>query len=344
MFMLHGVSSTACEPVASVWQGRDRRRTLQLGLAAVWLLDAILQMQPFMFTRGFGELISGTAQGNPGVIFHSVSWSGSEISAHAVAANSVFLAIQLLLALGIAWRPTVRLALAASVVWSVGVWWIGEGLGGILTSSASAVSGAPGAVVLYGFLAILVWPVREDADRVDGSAWSVAGERLGRVPAAVAWFVLWGSLAYFELQSAIRDPSDVSGAVVAMEAGEPRWLTSVDSGTVSLLTRHTLGVSIPITVLLAAIAVAGFAPQRIARWSVAAAVVFAAVIWVAAEDFGGILTGTATDPNTGPLLALVAIAYWPARQPRVRLTAKETGMRSMVAVTSNRHLPAASVS
>jgi hypothetical protein len=319
---------------------------MQLALAGVWLLDAVLQMQPFMFTRGFGETISAAAQGNPGVIFHSVSWSGSEISAHTAAANSVFLAIQLLLALGIAWRPTVKAALAASVVWSVGVWWIGEGLGGILTSSASAVSGAPGAVILYGFLAIVVWPVGDDPDRVAvrDTTRSVATDRLGKVPASVAWFVLWGSLAYFEIQSAIRNPSDVSGTVVGMEAGEPRWLGSVDSGTVSLLTRHALGVSIPIAVVLLAIAVAGFAPQRFVRWSVVTAIVFAAVIWVAAEDFGGILTGMATDPNTGPLLALVAVAYWPVRQPRVRLTTKETAVRSMVAVTSNRHLPAASVS
>jgi hypothetical protein len=319
---------------------------MQLALAAVWLLDAVLQMQPFMFTRGFGEMISATAQGNPAVIFHSVSWAGSEISAHTAEANSVFLAIQLLLALGIAWRPTVKVALAASFVWSIGVWWIGEGLGGILTSSASAVSGAPGAVILYGFLAIVVWPVREDTDSVavGDATRSVAGERLGRVPASIAWFVLWGSLAYFELQSAVLDPSDVSGSVIGMEAGEPRWLTSVDSGTVSLLSRHALGVSVSIAIVLMAIAVAGCTTERFVRWSVLAAVVFAAVIWVAAENFGGILTGTATDPNTGPLLALVAIAYWPARQPRVRLTANETAVRPIVAVTSNRHLPAARLS
>ncbi len=34
------------------------------------------------------------------------------------------------------------------------------------------------------------------------------------------------------------------------------------------------------------------------------------MIWVA-EDFGGVLTGTGTDVNSGPLLALLAAAYWP---------------------------------
>ena len=46
-----------------------------------------------------------------------------------MAINSVFATIQLLLALGIAYRPTVRVALAASIVWALGVWWFGEGLG-----------------------------------------------------------------------------------------------------------------------------------------------------------------------------------------------------------------------
>ena len=40
-------------------------------------------------------------------------------------------------------------------------------------------------------------------------------------------------------------------------------------------------------------------------------VLVALVIWVFGENFGGLLTGQATDPNTGPLLILLAVAYWP---------------------------------
>jgi hypothetical protein len=46
------------------------------------------------------------------------------------------------------------------------------------------------------------------------------------------------------------------------------------------------------------------------------AVAVALIIWVAGEDFGGIFAGSATDPNTGPLLILLAVAYWPARSRR----------------------------
>ena len=41
----------------------------------------------------------------------------------------------------------------------------------------------------------------------------------------------------------------------------------------------------------------------------------AMVIWAVGEAFGMILAGGATDPNTGPLLAILALAYWPARGP-----------------------------
>jgi hypothetical protein len=44
------------------------------------------------------------------------------------------------------------------------------------------------------------------------------------------------------------------------------------------------------------------------------AAVIGAVIWLT-EDFGGILTGQGTDPNTGLLLIVIAAAFWPLAAP-----------------------------
>ena len=44
------------------------RRTLQLALAALWLLDAVLQYQTFMFSQGFPRMLAETAAGNPGPV------------------------------------------------------------------------------------------------------------------------------------------------------------------------------------------------------------------------------------------------------------------------------------
>ncbi len=49
---------------------------------------------------------------------------------------------------------------------------------------------------------------------------------------------------------------------------------------------------------------------RFTRLGVLIAVVLGAAIWLA-EDFGGILTGQGTDPNTGLLLIVIAAAFWP---------------------------------
>jgi hypothetical protein len=340
-----GSSGTYTEPVAQNWEGRDLRRTMQLTLAAAWLLDGVLQLEPIMFTRAFGtQIIVPVATGNPGFIAHSIIWSGNEIADHAVLANSFFAGIQLLLALGIAWRPTVKLALAASIVWSAGVWWIGEGLGGVLTRTASPINGAPGAVFLYGLLAVILWPVEGSGERDPVTGRSLATQRLGKLPAAGCWLVLWLFLAYSDVVSAIRSPSALSGSVAGMEPGEPQWLRSVNSATVSVLSGHAIAVCVPVAIVLVAIAGSVLAGERFVRPAIVGAVVFAAVIWVVAEDFGGILTGTATDPNTGPLLILVALSYWPLRQPRTRRTLNATGVRPTVAVTVNRQTPAASLS
>ncbi|MDE3070790.1 MAG: hypothetical protein KGJ43_08695, partial [Acidobacteriota bacterium] len=135
------------------------RRALQLALGLVWVLDAALQYQPFMFGRAFAtDVVEPTAQGNPAPIAHSVLWGAHVMLAHPVLWNALFATAQLALGLGLLWRRTVRLALAASIAWSLAVWWLGEGFGGVLSGTASPLTGAPGAVILYALLALLAWP------------------------------------------------------------------------------------------------------------------------------------------------------------------------------------------
>jgi hypothetical protein len=70
---------------------------------------------------------------------------------------------------------------------------------------------------------------------------------------------------------------------------------------------------VALAVALALIGVSVYLPTPAARAGVAAAVILAALIWVFGEALGAIFTGTGTDPNSGPLLALLALAYWPTR-------------------------------
>jgi hypothetical protein len=287
------------------WAAPDQRRRLQLVLAGIWLLVAVLQYQSFMFSKAFAQMIGGTASGNPAIIADPITWSARLIGDHVVVTNAVFATIQLLIGLGIAWRHTVRIALGASVIWALGVWWFGEGLGLVLTGSASPLNGAPGAVIIYALLAVLLWPVARDRP-----APFVAGRAVGIHAARAAWLVLWASLAYFALTPASRAPQAVGSMISGMASGQPGWLAWIDNHAASALSHDGLAVSIILAIALIVVALGVFLPPPAARATLVLALVLAAAIWLA-EGLGGMLTGSGTDPNSGPLLALLAIAYWP---------------------------------
>ncbi len=287
------------------WTAPDVRRRLQLALAGLWLLDAVLQFQAFMFSKGFSQLLGGTAAGNPAVIADPVSWSAGIIAEHGTATNAIFAFIQLAIGLGIAWRPTLKLALGASSIWALGVWWFGEGLGGVLSGAGGPANGAPGAVIIYALLAVLLWPGRRDR-----AAPFIAGRFTGANVARALWLVLWGSLAYLTLLPATRAPKALGGMVSAMASGQPGWLSSVDSQLGAFLTSHGPAVAVVLAVALALVAASVYLPRAAARAGVVGAIVIAAFLWVC-QGLGGILTGSGTDPNSGLLLALLAVAFWP---------------------------------
>jgi hypothetical protein len=285
----------------------DPRRALQLALGALWLLDGMLQFQPSMFGRGFPQMLAGSAQGNPAVVARPITWSAGLIGHHVVALNAVFAVSQLLLGLGIAWRPAVKLALAGSVAWSLAVWWLGEGLGGVLAGTASPVDGAPGAVLLYGLLAVLLWPAdRAPAVRAPAAPFTAA-RAVGRRVAQASWLVVWLGLAALALLPASRA---IGRTIADTTPGEPAWLAWTDAHAASALTRHGLLAAVVLAVVLVIVASGPFLPRRAARAAIVLAVALAAALWLA-QGLGGILTGSATDPDTGPLLALLALAFWP---------------------------------
>jgi hypothetical protein len=178
----------------------------------------------------------------------------------------------------------------------------------VLTSSASPVNGAPGAVIIYALLAVLLWPT----DREKPASFTAA-RAVGAPIARALWLVLWLSLAYFALLPANRAPQALNGMIAGMESGEPGWLAALDRGAASLLAHHGLSASIVLAAALVVIAAGVYLPSPTAKATLVLAIVAATVIWVIGEDFGGILAGGATDPNSGPLLILLALTYWPVR-------------------------------
>jgi hypothetical protein len=290
----------------------DARRGLQLALAGLWLLDGVLQFQPFMFTAGFArQVMAPGAQGNPALIADPITSVARLVADHPAATNAAFATIQVLLGLAIAWRPTVKAALAVSVVWALGVWWLGEGLGGVLTGQAGPVAGGPGAALLYALLAVLLWPPREDALRREPF---VGAGLIGATPARLVWFVLWGSLAGYAVDRTNRSPQALHNLLAGMSAGQPTWIAAISNHSASVVAHRGLGVSVALAAVLAGVALSVFGKPALARTAVVVATLVSAVIWVTAEALGGLFGGQGTDPNTGPLLMVIALAYWPLAQ------------------------------
>jgi hypothetical protein len=294
------------------WARPDTRRTLQLLLAAIWLLDGVLQLQPFMFTagsNGFSGMLNRLAPGNPHIVAQTITWNASIINHHAAATNAAFAFIQILLGLGIAWRPSTRLALGASAVWSLGVWWFGEGLGGVLHGAGTPVGGGPGAVLFYGLLAVLLWPSTRTQPLPPFDAGRVVGVRFARW----IWAAVWIGLALLALIGSGRAPQGIHDVIVGVDTGQPGWLAAIDRHAASIVSGHGLTVAVALAAVCVVVALGVFQRGTALKATLVLAAVTAAVIWVVGENFGGILAGGATDPNSGPLLILLALTYWPSR-------------------------------
>jgi hypothetical protein len=261
---------------AADYQSAGARRRVQLVLGLIWLLDAAL------------------------------------LTLHQPAAfNALFATVQLAIGLGLLWRRTARAALAGSIIWGLSIWWLGEGLGGILAAGASPVTGAPGGAVLSALIAAAAWPERPALLEAASVA---AGSILAGRWARLAWLALWGSGAYFLIPAPGRAPGALRGVLAGRAAGEPGWIAALPRGAAAAIGPHSTAVSFVLAVVFAVIAVGVFVPA-VTRPVLVLAALTAAVIWVLGENLGQLLTGQATNPGTGPLLVLLATAYWPCAAP-----------------------------
>ncbi len=277
------------------------RRSLSYALGLLWLLDGALQLQSFMFTRGFAhQVIAPAAEGQPSFVAAPVRWNAELIAHQPVLCNAVFAAVQLALGIGfLLWR-TRRAAIVASVAWAFGVWYAGEGLGGLAGGHVSALVGAPGAAALYAVLAVAAWP----------GHLSAAEYRTARPPHWILpmWAVLWVGAAVLDLLPGNRPSSTFGSQLAANASAVPRWLGRIDDGVRHGV--HGLGATATIVVVGLEVAIGLVALTRKPASSVAisAGVVLAALYWAVGQSFGQLFGGQATDPNTGPLLILVGLA------------------------------------
>ena len=283
------------------------RRGVQISLGILWIADGALQLQPAMFTHRFADrVIAAAGSGQPKPV-HWIATTAASVIGHAPAIfNSGFAAIQLLLGAALFCRRTVRLGLALSIGWAFGVWAIGEGFGGVFGSGGTALTGAPGAAFLYGLLAVAVWPASAQQD----------DERLPARWLPCAWAMTWGGFALLEVLPARGSDAHIADSLTANLSGLPNGIAQAARSVAGFVEHAGIVPEVVLALGLALVGLVALCPgvSRIGAGSLGA--VFALAIWVLAEGFGGLATGLGTDPNTGPLLVLFALAMCSAGERR----------------------------
>jgi hypothetical protein len=287
---------------------------LRRALGVLWLADAIVKILiPFggrAAGQWYGQIMMAVTSALG--LHHFLAWETNRFAAHP------FLwwlpaGVELCIGGWLVARPGSRRAVALSAGWALVVWVAGEGMGGLFSGS-SILTGYPGAALLYAVAAVVLFPRREPRE---GTAAPAEAGLMGQY-SRMLWLALWIGAAFVTalpqngpsgLTSMLfMNELEASGPLRSLDASELGWL---DVGNTTIL-----GIAVAAACLAVGFTVfLGFLPRLFL--SIGALIALAA--WVAMENLGGILTGSTTDVGTGPVLILLALAFWPPgriRTPR----------------------------
>ena len=288
---------------ARAYFASDSSRTVQTVLGLIWLLDGGLQFQSFMYSKGFIQLLTGLTGGQPRWVASSVNWGATTLQSDQILFNTLFALVQVAIGVGLLYRPTVKPALVASFGWALIVWWFGEAFGMMFMATtpmggapmASALTGAPGAVLLYALIGAIVWP-----NGRPGGLFGVRGAR-------AVWAGLWLVMAWLWLVEA-GGADGIRNAINAAPSGMS-WLSSVQDWFATAAKGNGTLIAIVLAAASAGIGVAvavGWRPKLFLGLAIGLNLLY----WVVGQGFGGIPQGGATDPNAGLLFVVFACAMY----------------------------------
>jgi hypothetical protein len=317
--------------MAALWPGR---RVLRMTLGSLWLIAGALQLQRFMFTRNFAHDVLGSAAlSQPSPLRQVITLVERVVAADPVPWNWLLALAELAIGTGMVLGRTgmiARVACWGSVLAGLGIWVVGEGLGGVLTGTAALSTGAPGAALLYSLLTLTAWPKPTESGgeqplpRRELRALWLAVWLLGALLAVVP--EQWGAagLGAQATMGWMMSPHITVGVSLAVAT----WLVPLPSVAAGLL-------SAGLVVGHAATGLSIRGSSALERAFVIAGGVLMLGYWVFAQGFGGISTGTATDVGSAPLVVVLAVAVLatPARHPdRAAVARAATTRRDALAV------------
>jgi hypothetical protein len=304
---VEGTGRSRVGPSLRAYFFTDGTRAAQTVLGLIWLLDAGLQFQSFMYSKGFIQTLTAMAPGQPHWLASSIDWGANTAAANLGFCNTVFALIQVAIGIGLLYRRTVKQALLLSFAWAFFVWWFGEAFGMLFMNMASPLTGAPGGVIIYALIGLLIWP--------DGKPGGLLGIRGARV----LWAALWLLMAYLWLLQSSSGANAIHDMINAAPSGMS-WLSSMQDGFASVTNGNGLVFAVILSALSAAIGIGVGINGRLAKDLLALSVVLNVLYWLVGQGFGGIFQGDATDPNSAPLFILLAYVLYQLIPYRVHTT------------------------
>jgi hypothetical protein len=258
--------------------------------------------------------------GQPRLVNESIFWLVHPFAAQWPLWNAAAVLVQLAIGVGLLSRLAAKPALLLSFGWGLLVWWVGEGFGAIPTGFATMLTGAPGPVLLYVLMGALAWPHTEKAE-------------LGRSWWTASWVALWVGSAVVQLMSPFPSSFLVQANLEEVAAGQRSFLHAASYWLYDVATRSGTAVDVALVVVELAIGLGVLLP-RLRVLALGLALAFAGFAWVVGQDMGGILSAGATDPGSGPLLALLALAGWRGAKSNPLSVQKASWARVKIAAVS----------
>jgi hypothetical protein len=290
------------------------RRTLQIALGVVWIIDGLLKFQPDLFKPAFiSTIIRPMAAGQPTLIGSTISHMANFLSHEATMWVAVFGLIEIAIGTGLLFRRSLKPALVASFIWGAGLYLFGEGFGMVLTGHTSPLIGAPGAVCFYVLLGVMVWPKTEESSGrlTIGAESSAAGRGLfGGTGSLLVWAAIWLFEAIIWMFPFNRTGNAISSQMATTAGGEPGWYAHF----LTSFGHAFMGAGVWVAVILATasiiIALGPLVSNR-PQLFIGLGIGLALAYWVTGEGLGELLTGGGTDPNNGPIVALIGLSLLP---------------------------------
>ena len=287
---------------------RVSTRGVQIALGVIWLLDGLFQFKSFMFTHGIvSEVFAPAAAKQWSIVGGPMKTFDNFYGRDLTLWNTLSGEIQIAIGLGLMVSPkTVKPALLASFGWALTVWWFGEGFGGLTSNTLpSPLMGAPGAVIIYAIIGLLVWPT----NRLTGRSPAARGP-LGDRGGLWFWSGLWTLSAFLWLVNVNRAGEATSEMIKGMAEASPHWLASFQNSIAGDAKGDGSTIAVVLAILSLAIAIGVWTPLR--RPVLIIGIALSLAYWVLGQSMGGpFWVGNATDVNSGPLFVLLAITLMP---------------------------------